>query len=512
MTEKKENNILISPITSIPTVQSISNVPSASSVSSTPSIQNIPSHNTPLHILVLTPDRPFKGMGGLSVQVKEMVEGTIRHDKNIRFSIIGPELPLNKTYGKEWFVAHDFKPLSDDILEKYPLHYYNSYQKSRMIGNNNTDISHVLSEESYYIITANLYNIIPDIIVGFDFSTCNAGWILKDYYDMKYQKQVPYIFGCSLSYGKWYEDISVYYKYPIQPIVEFVKSKEQRSAILCDAMFCNSHWYLGYLPPFKPVYTILNGVNLSHVETIRPMDNIEIQKLVNTHKNSSRRVNEEDKNIKENPSSVVTQPNKPFRVLYMGRFVTNKGVQFLMSIKDLPENCEIYFMGDSSGATVHLFDQLLQLVKFKTNMHYVGRLDGDQKFSFIKSMDLCIFPSIHEPFGIVMLEAAACRVPFMYSDIPGMGEIGRIVGGIPLKLKEHTPAQMPEYIKSEIEKVMKWSEEDKTKIIQHAVKQIQYFNWDDIAHQYIKMFREVWTVHKNQLQLQHKSTSTSTST
>ena len=517
--------------------------------------------NTPLHVLVLSPDRPFEGMGGLSVQLKEMVEGCVELCPWLTFSVIGPSMHSSMS---PWPIMNQTKNFNQEqnqeqveiksqnlispttlsntlsTLSSIPpmplsppppppsIRYYNCYQRPRMTGLNTSDIWNVITDESNYLLTVMLYNIVPDVLLCFDFSTCSLGWMLKDYYQQKHNKIVPFIFGCSLSYGKWYSDTMQFYKQPFDSTVQFVISKEQRSMFFCDALLCNSSWWKSYFPPFKTVFEIANGIHMVEVDKLTLLSDQDIEQQIKSNYHWLDIINKNNNqspvstlstvsslsslspvstilpsplldskiNINENLNNTSNTLNtlntsKRLKILYIGRLVANKGVQFLLHSQSIPTESDIYFMGDLNGVAVHIKQLLKTIIEKDHRFHYVGKMSGNKKMAFIKSMDCCVFPAIHEPFGIVMLEAAACGVPFFYSTIPGMEEIGSKLGGYPLDIITKNPDQIPVYIGQQLEQFRIKSKQEVEKDQHYLLQQVQQFNWKEICNQYVNMFYQI---------------------
>jgi glycosyltransferase involved in cell wall biosynthesis len=98
-----------------------------------------------------------------------------------------------------------------------------------------------------------------------------------------------------------------------------------------------------------------------------------------------------------------------------------KNVQSLMQAK-LPEDVDLYFIGHDRAGNEYLYEQFKDFVEENKNVHFLGPIYGDEKIKTLKKMDAVIVPSIHEPFGIVTLEALASDNILLSSFKSGMGE------------------------------------------------------------------------------------------
>ena len=111
-------------------------------------------------------------------------------------------------------------------------------------------------------------------------------------------------------------------------------------------------------------------------------------------------------------------------VLFVGRLVYEKGVQTLVNAmsKVLSRvNAKFVIVGDGG-----MKDFLMGQVR---NMHlahkifFAGFLDEKSLRLLYKCADVCVVPSLYEPFGITALEAMAAKTPVVVSDTGGLSEI-----------------------------------------------------------------------------------------
>jgi len=111
-------------------------------------------------------------------------------------------------------------------------------------------------------------------------------------------------------------------------------------------------------------------------------------------------------------------------VLFVGRLVYEKGVHVLIGA--VPRvlarvNAKFVIVGDG-----YMKDSLQGQVRSMGLSHkvvFAGFLDEQSLRSLYKCADLCVVPSLYEPFGITALEAMAAQVPVVASDVGGLSEI-----------------------------------------------------------------------------------------
>jgi glycosyltransferase involved in cell wall biosynthesis len=58
-----------------------------------------------------------------------------------------------------------------------------------------------------------------------------------------------------------------------------------------------------------------------------------------------------------------------------------------------------------------------------TNVEFVGFINEKKLPDFYNSLDVFVFPSFYEGFGVPLLEAMACEVPYIIGANAGIGEI-----------------------------------------------------------------------------------------
>ncbi len=111
-------------------------------------------------------------------------------------------------------------------------------------------------------------------------------------------------------------------------------------------------------------------------------------------------------------------------VLFVGRLVYEKGIHILINaVPRVLSKVNAKFVIVGSG---YMKDQLLTIVRSMGLEHKVlfqGFMDEENLLKLQKIADVCVVPSMFEPFGIVALEAMAAKSPVVASDTGGLSEI-----------------------------------------------------------------------------------------
>ena len=166
--------------------------------------------------------------------------------------------------------------------------------------------------------------------------------------------------------------------------------------VVCCSKYMVSHIKWAFGLPEDKVVTIPNGVN-AHMFT-------------------------QGFNKREFRSKFASPDEKI--VLFVGRLVYEKGVHVLISA--IPRvlagvNAKFVIVGDG-----YIRDSLMGRVRnmgLADKTTFTGFLDEQSLRFLFQCADVCVVPSLYEPFGITALEAMAAKVPVVVSDTGGLTEI-----------------------------------------------------------------------------------------
>jgi len=111
-------------------------------------------------------------------------------------------------------------------------------------------------------------------------------------------------------------------------------------------------------------------------------------------------------------------------VLFVGRLVVEKGVHVLLdAIPKVLQKVDAKFVIAGDG---YMKSEVVKRVAesgVASKVHVTGYLDTDTIRRLFLAADVCVIPSLYEPFGIVALEAMAAGCPVVASDTGGLSEI-----------------------------------------------------------------------------------------
>ncbi len=175
-----------------------------------------------------------------------------------------------------------------------------------------------------------------------------------------------------------------------------------------------------------------------------------------------------------------------FLILFAGDIrINRKGLSYLLeSLKDLNSNrVKLLIAGNNRRSP---FVKRVEEDRLSEKMKFIGfRNDLDKIF---KGIEAFVFPTRHDPFGMVVLEAMACGVPAIVSDSRYCGAselIKDMENGILLR----DPTNSKE-IRKKIELLIS-DRELRKKIGRNARSTAENYSWAKMAEKYEKVYFEI---------------------
>jgi glycogen(starch) synthase len=174
-------------------------------------------------------------------------------------------------------------------------------------------------------------------------------------------------------------------------------------------------------------------------------------------------------------------------ILLIGRLVYEKGFQ--VALDALPQ--VIRRVGDVrflvAGSGTHEAELRKQASKLGLMEHgtFLGWIGDDVLHSLYRIADLCVVPSIYEPFGIVALEAMASGCPCIVADTGGLREIvsNRDVG---LRFRAQSPRSLAHWVARVLTDA-----ELRDRLVTEASEHVLRFDWADVARRTGQVYAEL---------------------
>ncbi len=121
----------------------------------------------------------------------------------------------------------------------------------------------------------------------------------------------------------------------------------------------------------------------------------------------------------------IQNKNTENQVIFIGRLVFYKNVEMLLGafakvIQKIP-NSKLIIIGD--GPLKIFLEKKAESLKIKNNIKFTGNIPDSEKIDLLSKSRFLLNPSLVEGFGIVVLEAFACRKPVLVSDTKPLSDL-----------------------------------------------------------------------------------------
>jgi glycosyltransferase involved in cell wall biosynthesis len=144
-----------------------------------------------------------------------------------------------------------------------------------------------------------------------------------------------------------------------------------------------------------------------------------------------------------------------------------------------------------AGAPGWLNDEIYQApAKFgvEGTVRFIGQVSQDSLPALISGSKCFIFPSLFEGFGLAPLEAMACGVPVIMSNVTSLPEVG---GEAALYADPNSSSD----IASKMELVLSMTDSDRAAVVKKVLNQAQNFSWEKAALETINVLEEAVASH-----------------
>jgi glycogen(starch) synthase len=175
-------------------------------------------------------------------------------------------------------------------------------------------------------------------------------------------------------------------------------------------------------------------------------------------------------------------------VVLVGRLVYEKGFQLaLEALPGLVERLgDVRFLVAGSGT--HEQELRRQAAELGLDAHgtFLGWIGDDVLHSLYRIADLCVVPSIYEPFGLVALEAMASGCPCIVADTGGLREIVPEDERVGLRFNggdaEHLAVMVERLLTDDVLR---------ERLVAQASEHVLSFDWADVARQTSALYAEL---------------------
>jgi glycogen synthase len=174
-------------------------------------------------------------------------------------------------------------------------------------------------------------------------------------------------------------------------------------------------------------------------------------------------------------------------ILLVGRLVYEKGFQ--LALDALPglirRMGNLRFLVAGSGTHENELRRQARRLGLMRHGTFLGWIGDDVLHSLYRIADLCVVPSIYEPFGLVALEAMVSGCPCIVADTGGLREVvpNEDVG---LRFRSRDPRSLA----AMVERVLT-DHELRDRLVTEASEHVLLFDWTDVALQTGDVYRDL---------------------
>lgn len=175
-------------------------------------------------------------------------------------------------------------------------------------------------------------------------------------------------------------------------------------------------------------------------------------------------------------------------ILFVGRIVPLKGLDVLFyAIKILLEknpkvNFCLWIVGENKikfSKELKRLEELKKLLGIHTYVRFLPMKKQNELPAYYNASELVIMPSNYESFGIIALEAMACGVPVITTDVTGIADLFD---------KKHesliTSASNPIMLSRKINNLLT-NKEEYQKVSREVYEKVQDLGWERVAEKFI---------------------------
>ena len=181
-------------------------------------------------------------------------------------------------------------------------------------------------------------------------------------------------------------------------------------------------------------------------------------------------------------------------ILFVGRLIEFKGVEYL--VRAIPKirvsypKAKVLVIG--SGPEKARLVKLAEILNVQDSVVFKKEIPQEELPDYYCVADVVVLPSIHtrkgetEGLGVVLLEAMACGVPVVGSNVGGIPDIIKH-GETGLLAAEKDPEDLAD-------KILKLVDDKRLRkrVIENGLKLVrENFSWDVIAEKFLQVYREV---------------------
>jgi glycogen(starch) synthase len=212
----------------------------------------------------------------------------------------------------------------------------------------------------------------------------------------------------------------------------------------------------------RKITTIQNGIDPSDLE---PMEPVDLEQL----------------------RARFAAPDEKL-ILLVGRLVYEKG--FHLALEALPSVIRrlgnVRFVVCGTGTAEADLKEQARKLRLMKHGSFIGWTGDDMLHSLYRVADLCVVPSIYEPFGLVALEAMASGCLCLVADTGGLREVVPEDGTAALRFRARDSRSLGRRLAT-----MLTDDELRERLIAEAREHVLQFDWAEVARETACVYDEL---------------------
>jgi len=175
------------------------------------------------------------------------------------------------------------------------------------------------------------------------------------------------------------------------------------------------------------------------------------------------------------------------KILFVSTIEPRKGIDklldaFLIVKKEIPK-AQLIIVGKVGWKAKHIFEKIHKFVDLKIGVDYLGYISDEDLMKLYSEVDVLVYPSVYEGFGVPPLEAMACGCPVAVSNVSSIPEVVGDAGVYfnPLDVND---------IAGTLIRILK-DDELKIEMSKRGIERAKMFNWDKCLDEFISVLKSL---------------------
>jgi glycosyltransferase involved in cell wall biosynthesis len=188
--------------------------------------------------------------------------------------------------------------------------------------------------------------------------------------------------------------------------------------------------------------------------------------------------------VEEDKCNINNAVRNEYQILYLGRISRSKNLKLLIKsmeyINKEVKDSELILAGPDEGL---IKDLIVYAKKKNLKIRYLGVVSEDEKHKLYLQSYIYVLPSLYEPFGITLLEAAQHGLPSIITGFGGQQYVA--LPNITSLWAKSTPKEYAETVITLLTNKDMWK-----KLSQNSIKYVRNFLWNIILLKYEKLYNK----------------------